>query len=309
MEKERFDLYFAGWLNKEIADIIINNNYNQLLSNANDRDNIGYFYEAKKNGWKGKLLLDSGAFSTYKSGKPVDLDAYINYLNENHEYLDYYIQVDDIPGEFGKPKTKEQLEASPQKSWENYLYMITKLKEPKKLLPVFHQGEDFKYLEQMLEYRDADGNPIDYICISSKKEFGMIARQNWYKKCYEIIQNSSNPNVKTHSLGTQSIHDCELYPFTSVDATSWILTASNGNINTKFGNIFISDRGLHKKQNIANNVSYEVFKKYIEDEGFNFDELVEKSLNRIKWNCHFLGEWAKVREYKGPKSFKKRRLF
>ena len=57
-----FDLYFAGWYNDDIMKIIIDNNFNQLLSNINDRDKIEKFIEAKKNGWKGKLLIDSGAF-------------------------------------------------------------------------------------------------------------------------------------------------------------------------------------------------------------------------------------------------------
>ena len=35
-----FDLYFAGWYNDDIMKIIIDNNFNQLLSNINDRDKI-----------------------------------------------------------------------------------------------------------------------------------------------------------------------------------------------------------------------------------------------------------------------------
>ncbi len=54
--------------------------------------------EAKKNGRTGKLLIDSGAFSVHKSGKNVDLDEYIQFLNYNHEFIDYYIQLDDIRG-------------------------------------------------------------------------------------------------------------------------------------------------------------------------------------------------------------------
>ena len=37
---EHFDLYFAGWCNDDIMKIIIDNDYNQLLSNINDRDKI-----------------------------------------------------------------------------------------------------------------------------------------------------------------------------------------------------------------------------------------------------------------------------
>lgn len=309
--KPQFDLYFAGYYNDDMAELVINNNYNQLLSNINERKKIPRFIEAKKSGrWNGKLLIDSGAFSIHKSGKDVPLDDYINWLNENHEWLDLYIQLDDIPGKWGRPKTREEKEASPIKTWENYLYMSSKLIEPKKLLPVFHQGEDFKYLEQMLEYRDQNGEPIEYLCISSNKELDATKRYQWYKRCYEVIENSSNPNIKIHSLGTQSERHCELLPFTSVDATSWIMTGANGNMYTKWGSITISSQQLHKKENINNNISFDIFKEYVESKGFNTDELADNSTKRIEWNMKYLGEWARnIREYKGPKSFKTGRLF
>lgn len=305
-----FDLYFAGWYNEDIMKIIIDNNFNQLLSNINDRDKIEKFIEAKKNGWKGKLLIDSGAFSIHRSGKEVPLEDYINYLNKNHEYFDLYVQLDDIPGKWGIPKTEEELASSPPKTWANYLYMISKLEEPKKLLPVFHQGEDYKYLKQMLEFRDENGEPIYYLCLSSNKNLDAKKRYDWYKRCYEIIEQSSNPNIKIHSLGTQSQNHCELIPFTSADATSWILSAGNGNIFTKYGTIYLSSKGLSKKDNVLNNVSYNIFEKYIEEKGFNFEDLSTKSFERVKWNVLYLGNWARYeREYKGPKTFKRGRLF
>ena len=309
--KPRFDLYFAGYYSDETAKLIIENDFNQLLSYVNEYKKIPFYMEAKKNGWKGKLLIDSGAFSIHKSGKTADVDAYIEFLNKNHEYLDYYIQLDDIPGKWGQPKTEEQKRVSPIKTWENYLYMRSKLVEPKKLLPVFHQGEDFKYLRQMLEYRDENGEPIDYMCISSNKEIDANRRLEWYKRCYEEIQKSSNPNIKTHSLGTQSEKHCEMIPFTSVDATSWIMTGANGNLYTKWGSKTISDMQKGKKKNVINDRSFEVFKNYVEENGFTVEDLANKSDERIKWNCLYLGKWARdVREYKGPKSFKNNgRLF
>ena len=306
-----FDLYFAGYFTKSTEDIIIENDFNQLLSNANDRKKINNFIEHKKAGnWKGKLLIDSGAFSVHRSGKSINLDEYIDYLNKNHEYFDLYIQLDDIPGKWGIPQTKEELEMSPIKTWQNYLYMRNKLIEPDKLLPVFHQGEDFKYLKQMLEYEDENKNKIKYLCISSNKNLDANARFNWYKKCYEIIETSSNPNVKVHSLGTQSENHCSLIPFTSVDATSWILSAGNGNIYTKWGTICVSDRQTNKKDHIINNISFDLFNEYVESKGFKFSDLSQYANKRVEWNCLYLGNWARnERQYKGVKSFKVNRLF
>lgn len=305
-----FDIYFAGGHSGETEDYIISKNYNRLLSQINERKVVYKYIEAKKNGWKGKLLIDSGAFSVHKSGKTVDLNEYIQFLNNNHEYLDYYIQLDDIPGKWGEQKTIEQITESPKKSWNNYLYMIEKLVEPQKLLPVFHQGENFSYLEQMLEFRNTNNEPIAYICLSSNKELPTKDRLLFYKKCYEIIHKSSNPNVKIHSLGTQSKIQCESFPFTSSDATSWILTAANGNIYTKFGTILVSDMQSGDKHNILNDVGIDVFKQYVESKGYTVEELSNDYKKRIKWNVDYLGNWAlNEYDYKGPKVFKNNYLF
>lgn len=304
-----FDLYFAGAYNKDIENIIVDRNYNKLLSNINDRKQIIHYIDLKKSGkFKGKLFIDSGAFSTHTKGKEVDIDEYIEFINKNHEYIDLFVQVDHIPGKFGVPRTIEQIMESPKKSWENYLYMREKVIDKDKLLPVFHQDEDFKWLENMLN-TTFDGKYIPYICISSSKDKSANARFDWYKKVYSIIQSSNNPNVKVHSLGTSSTNHCEYFPFTSSDATSWIMSAAMGNITTKYGDICISDRSLYKKNNIVNQVSFDLFKKYIEDNGFTIEELSKDHNKRVEWNLKYLGEWSKNSEYKGPKSFITNKLF
>ena len=306
-----FDLYFAGSHSKQTEQYFIDNNYNRLFSQLNDRTLIYKYIEAKKNGWTGKLLIDSGAFSVHRSNKTVDIDEYIQFLNEQHNWLDYYIQVDDIPGKWGQPKTKEQLAESPKKSWQNYLYMRGKLVEPYKLLPVFHQGEDFFYLKQILEYIDEDGHQIPYICISSNKEYPTPLRLVFYRQCYEIIQASSNPNIKVHCLGTQARVQCESFPFTSSDATSWVVTAANGNIFTKWGSMYISDKGIADKSHILNDkVSADILEEYFKSEGFTLDEIKSDYNKRTEWNIHYLGKWSKEEYvYRGPKKFTSNYLF
>ena len=53
---EHFDLYFAGWYNDDMMKIIIENDYNQLLSNINERDQIYKYIEAKKRIKSKKLI-------------------------------------------------------------------------------------------------------------------------------------------------------------------------------------------------------------------------------------------------------------
>ena len=103
-----FDLYFAGANNSATDDYFISNNCNRLFSQLNDRKLIQRYVQAKKDGWTGKLMIDSGAFTLHRSDKKVDVDKYIDYLNEYHDYFDYYIQLDHIPGKWGQPRTAEQ---------------------------------------------------------------------------------------------------------------------------------------------------------------------------------------------------------
>ena len=156
------DLYMAGSTFKGLDEWLQEKGYNKLLSQENDRRIIATWIEAKRKGQasNSKLFIDSGAFSAHTKGVEIDVDEYIEYLNANDDAFTIYAQVDKIPGRFGQPKTREQKLEAPKISWENYLYMVDKLKSPKKLLPVFHQGEDFKWLHNILEYRDKNGEPI-----------------------------------------------------------------------------------------------------------------------------------------------------
>lgn len=307
--KPRFDMYFAGNGIKDVEDTIVNQNINKLLSFINDRGAIEKYIEHKKNGWKGKLLIDSGAFSIHKSGKQANLDVYIDYLNKNHEYLDYYIQLDNIPGKWGVPTSKQEILESPEKTWQNYLYMRSKLIDKDKLLPVFHQLEDFKYLKRMLEYEDEYGK-IKYMCIASNKQLSTNDRIDWYKRCFDIIERSNNPNIMIHSLGTQSKTHCEMFPFTSVDATSWIMTGANGHIYSPWGTVGISEQQFNRPGNVTTKSFYPRLLDYINKKGFNLEDLKQKPGERQRWNLIYLNDWAKnERVYKGPQSYKINTLF
>ena len=106
--------------------------------------------------------LDVGSktvgISAHTRDAEVDVDAYIEYLNGIDDDVHVFAQVDKIPGKFRHPKTREELAEAPEMSWNNYLYMRERLKSPEKLLPIFHQGEDFKWLHNILDYRSPEGD-------------------------------------------------------------------------------------------------------------------------------------------------------
>lgn len=271
------DLYFAGSSHTMSSQWINELNLNRLFSQELNRSEITKMIELKKSGvYKGKILIDSGAFTAHTKGIELDVDEYISYLNSITDYVDCYAQVDTIPGQFGKPKTDEQLKNAPMSSFENYLYMRPKLRQPEKLLPVYHQGEDIKWLHNMLEWADDNGNHIPYIGISPANDKSQKEKNKFIEMCFREIRKSSNPKVKTHAFGMTNLETLTLYPFTSADSTSWALTAVNGGIMTKWGVIGMSAKSknsnAYKGKSAADK---KLIDEYIASKGFDVLNLIE----------------------------------
>lgn len=296
----KFDIYFAGSAHADFDTYLVEHGANRLLSQGYQKKDIERWLASNKDN-KGKLLIDSGAYSVFKAGKTLDVDMYIDYLNANSHRFGYFIQADHLPGKFGRPATDQEKLESPKKSWDNYLYMVSKLKEPDKLLPVFHNGEDYKWLHNMLEYT-RDGKHIPYICIAPMHNVNLAERDRFIEKCFQIIKASSNPNVKVHALGVTRLDILERYPFTSADSTSWIITAANGNILTKFGNICVSNQeSAFDSCMTLPEVSLKALREYVMQFGYTLEELSEDYHKRALFNIKYQLDWAEHYTYKPVK--------
>lgn len=306
-----FDFYFAGTQNVKTQDLLCGMGANLLRSYVNDKRSIAQLVELKKNNqWDGKLIIDSGAFTVHRKGSTVDVDAYIDFLNTNKDYIYKAIQLDDIPGVWGQVKTIEQVMNSPIKTWENYLYMVDKLERPEMLLPVFHMGENLEYLKQMLAFKYKDGRKIDYICISGNKEKTAKERKEWYAKVFDVIVRSDNPNVKTHCLGSATFTDMEDFPFTSSDATSWLLTSATGSILTEWGTVLVSEQQKHDKKHLFNmpQLCIDKVKQLCQKYNIDFEQLPLDYMVRSNFNCHYIYEMSKNTAYK-PRNLLRGGLF
>ena len=304
-----FTLYRAGTGTNGAQDLIRKLGCNQLLSQLNERPSIKKWVEYLRQHpeSESKLFIDSGAFSAHTKGKEVDVDDYINFMNEIDDVTYIFAQVDKIPGKFGQPKTPEELAEAPKLSWDNYLYMVSRVKSRDKLLPIFHQGEDFKWLRNMLEYRHPDGKPIWYIGISPANDVSVNEKKKWLELVFKVIKESSNPNVHTHAFGMTSLNVLEQYPFTSADSTSWLLSAGNGGIIVNGHTVTVSDRSIYDDKNIF--TKSEGVRAGIEEEvkrfGYTLKELSESSEARRLFNIMSLREWEKNYKYRGNNLFKK----
>lgn len=290
-----FNYYFAGSGRDEYEQTCMSLNGLRLLSYYLNKREIQYWIDHKK-----PIFLDSGAYSAHTKGIEIDVDEYIEYINERDEYLTCYAQLDTIPGKFGEPKTPEQLAEAPEKTWENYLYMYDKVKSPEKLMPIFHQGEDFKHLRRMLEHKPK----VQYMGISPANDVSTPRKATWIGECFDIIKSSSNPDVKTHAFGMTSLPLLEQFPFYSADSTSWLMTGSTGSIMTKYGTLIVSEQQRGDKNHVAH--LGEEFKKelnnYIEGYGFKLEELETDYKERMLFNMTYLSDWANNFELREAKS-------
>lgn len=306
-----FDLYAAGSGSRGTTDLKRQLGYDQLLSQLLERKMLLEWVQYKRDHpeCNSKLFVDSGAFSSFTRGKQVDVDDYIELINSIDDQVYVFAQVDKIPGEWGKPKTPEQIAEAPRLSWENYLYMVTRVKSPEKLLPIFHQGEDFSWLQNMLDYTYTEGplkgQHIKYIGLSCSKDIQSSAWAPWFDLCFKMIHESDNPDVKTHAFGMTSLKLLEQFPFTSADSTSWIRSAGFGNIIIGGTTVYTSaqnpnDPGYIKNLNAALKHDIDVIaRKY----GYSFFELAdeartfEREAYLVKINKAFTEFVEKIKPY------------
>lgn len=173
------ELFLSGKLVSKIS----------LLGSQIDRNTLSEHISHKNNlTCIDNIFVDSGAFAVHTGKAKSNVDDYIDYVNSIDDAVDYVAQFDTIPGTLGENKDANSYQQSSQLSWDNYLYMRERLISPKKLVPVFHFGEDFRYLTNMLDYRDGDGTPIQLIGISPANDTNYRTKQKYLDAVYDWIK-------------------------------------------------------------------------------------------------------------------------
>jgi len=168
--------------------------------------------------WLGKrpggvFLLDSGAFSVWRSGKTIDLNAYIDFSKDfiaryRGRIKVHVVNLDVIPGVQGIPPTKAEIDEAAERGWNNMLQMEKAGITP---LHIFHQGEDFRWLEKLSARHR-------YIGISPSNDMTTKSKHAWLRHVYSIIRAKN----MTHGFGVTAKSLMQAFPWYSVDSTSWL---------------------------------------------------------------------------------------
>lgn len=312
--------YFSGGLPQEMSKRLQSMpGYEPIdvLVSQLDRNSINEMLRYQDQGIVNRIFIDSGAYSVHTGKATVDIDEYINYINSIDDHISAVAQVDTIPGRFQQPKSREDYVESAMKSWENFLYMYSRLKSPEKLIPVFHYGESFDALRNMLEWRDENGKPLSYVGISPANDSPQKIKNIYMQNVYDIIAKSSNPNVHTHLFGMTALDALSKVPAYSADSISHRLIGAYGKVLIpEFGVISVSKRTRtsRTKSNMsfldtADESALNRLEDYLSNLGVTLQELQDSHSVRCAVTMYSIMQILKTNPYKPENKTRSKKLF
>lgn len=148
---------------------------------------------------KTKLLIDSGAYTAYKIGKPVDLD----------EYIDFIKLLDDNGGAWNTIQL--DVLGKQGETLKNLDYMYSKGVSPMPVLTVDMKSE--KSID-LVEYNN-------YICLGGGQRTWGGAKQWQWKRVTEVDRFTKG-KAKSHYLAFVRIPDLYKLPLYSSDCSTWL---------------------------------------------------------------------------------------
>ena len=140
------------------------------------------------------LLIDSGAFTAYKLGKPISLKEYIEACYRYKDRCFQYVMLDVINDKEG---TKE-----------NFKEMIRAGLNPMSVLTPSEDVEECKFYTMY----------NDYIGVSG----GIMTKGDWIKKRFQDVYRLTNGKSKIHGLGYVKFPDIYQLPLYTVDSSTWV---------------------------------------------------------------------------------------
>lgn len=173
-----------------------------------------------------KCFLDSGAFSAFSLGVDVNIADYAAFVKDHQDIVAHASVLDAI--------------GDHDETWRNQNYLERAGCE---VLPCFHYGEPTAVLEY---YRDN----YPYITIGGMVPVSTPKLKIWLDWIWReyLLDEQGMPRTLVHGFGLTTPSLMAAYPWYSVDSSSWVAIARNGNIFLPdMGVVPISDRSPTRK--------------------------------------------------------------
>jgi len=293
-------MYFAGSQGEEFDKTMLDMGCARLFSQLNDRKQILKHLDLLKDK-DNKLFIDSGAFSAKNSGKHVDLDSYIAYINEIGERVTCFANLDIIPNS----SDMVELARCAELGFNNFMTIQKECKYANKCMAVFHKGDPVEILYRYIYYYQQ--NPrLNFISLGGIAGADPSTATEFAAKYCDIIKQHL-PNVKIHLFGYTRLNDLHYINCDSVDSTTWIKASIYGTIITPWGRLNISDRRLAEKGSVHNydHKSKAAVYDFVKTLGFDMSELKVNPSKRIEYNVKYLLNWCERYKYTPMKHRKK----
>lgn len=150
-------------------------------------------------GYKPNIMLDSGAYSAWNSGKQINIHDYMQYIKDNEKWIETYISCDIMQDAEG--------------TFDRFNYMREQGFTP---VPVFHYKTDEYWLDQYYEMGER------YIALGSTiPELKKTLVRMWINELAVKYL-----DLEFHVLGTsrrEILDHCDLH---SCDSSGWIKTGT-----------------------------------------------------------------------------------
>jgi len=176
-----------------------------------------------------EIILDSGAFTAWNSGKTVDINKYVEWcLGFRASYSAQlarirYINLDVIPGSKGVAASSREIELAAIQSMRNADFIRS---VGLQAVEVFHQDEPFDLYDKIVQR--AEGR---LIAVSPRNDVSTKRREAWLRTlcAYTAKKYGVNNFPKAHGLAVTSETLVFSFPFYSVDSSSWTSCLRFGN--------------------------------------------------------------------------------
>jgi len=154
------------------------------------------------------IILDSGAYSAFHSGKKIDIDAYAAFIKKHGKLFFNYFNLDVI--------------RNGEKSVDNWHYLRKKGADT---IPVYHLKTNEDFLINYLKETDYLGIGMT---VSLNKEKRIQTMDQMWKKYF--LNSKGEATCKVHGLGLTDFDVIKRYPWYSVDSFTPNIAAAWGGI-------------------------------------------------------------------------------
>jgi hypothetical protein len=179
------------------------------------------------------FMLDSGAFTSWKSGHSVDINDLIKTYSEVMALVDqtkvkvFLINLDVIPGSAGKTASSVDVLAAIKQSDINFGILTKEFGDC--VIPVFHQNESETRLAEICAM-------ADYICASPRNDLPEWTRVQWSEEVHAKLP----VGKRTHGLATTGSQMMSRVPWWSVDSAAWLFSGAMGKVDCWHGGKWVS---------------------------------------------------------------------